>query len=123
MSKKIIASLVVVCMVVLAGVFVTTYAVNASFPSGSSASSTLTGVVGKTWNTVSTVVQVIAVAAVVFAGVRYMYASAERRADIKKGLSYLEICFKSPKNFSTSFNEEIVFFFICLNVILFFLDI
>ncbi|MBR6613705.1 MAG: hypothetical protein IKK84_02950 [Clostridia bacterium] len=91
MSKKIIASLVVVCMVVLAGVFVTTYAVNASFPSGSSASSTLTGVVGKTWNTVSTVVQVIAVAAVVFAGVRYMYASAERRADIKKGLSYLAI--------------------------------
>ncbi len=91
MSKKIIASLVVACIVVLAGIFVTTYAVNASFPSGSTASSTLTGVVGKTWNTVSLVVQVIAVAAVVFAGVRYMYASAERRADIKKGLSYLAI--------------------------------
>ncbi len=91
MSKKIIASLVVACIVVLAGIFVTTYAVTASFPNGSSASSTLTGVVGKTWNTVSIVVQVIAVAAVVFAGVRYMYASAEKRADIKRGLSYLAI--------------------------------
>ncbi len=91
MSKKIIASLVVVCMVVLAGIFVTTYAVNASFPSGSSATSTLTSAVGKTWNTVSLVVQVIAVATVVFAGVRYMYSSAEKRADIKKGLSYLAI--------------------------------
>ena len=70
MSKKIIASLVVVCMVVLTGIFVTTYAVNASFPSGSSATSALTGAVGRTWNTVSLVVQVIAVATVVFAGVR-----------------------------------------------------
>ena len=91
MSKKIIASLVVVCMVVLAGVFVTTYAVNASFPSGSSSVGTMSTVVGKTWNTASTVVQVIAVAAVVFAGVRYMFASAEKRADIKRGLSYLAI--------------------------------
>ena len=91
MSKKIIASLVVVCMVVLTGIFVTTYAVNASFPSGSSATSALTGAVGRTWNTVSLVVQVIAVATVVFAGVRYMYSSAEIRADIKRGLSYLAI--------------------------------
>ena len=91
MSKKIIASLVVVCMVVLTGIFVTTYAVNASFPSGSSATSALTGAVGRTWNTVSLVVQVIAVATVVFAGVRYMYSSAEKRADIKRGLSYLAI--------------------------------
>lgn len=91
MSKKIIASLVVVCMVVLTGIFVTTYAVNASFPSGSSTTSALTGAVGRTWNTVSLVVQVIAVATVVFAGVRYMYSSAEKRADIKRGLSYLAI--------------------------------
>ncbi|MBR6689533.1 MAG: hypothetical protein IKL68_05920 [Clostridia bacterium] len=91
MSKKIIASLVVICMLVLTGVTVATYAVNASFPSESGTTGTLGTVVGNTWSSVTVVVQVIAVAAVVFAGVRYMFASAERRADIKKGLSYLAI--------------------------------
>lgn len=91
MSKKIIASLVVVCIVVLTGIFVTTYAVNASFPSASDAPGTFKMAIGRAWRTVGVVVQVIAVATVVFAGVRYMYASAEKRADIKNGLLYLVI--------------------------------
>jgi len=48
------------------------------------ASGTITGKVGGIWATVSTVVQILAVAAVVFAGVRYMFASADAKADIKK---------------------------------------
>lgn len=40
--------------------------------------------VGNVWGTVSTIIQVLAVAAVVFAGVRYMFASADAKADIKK---------------------------------------
>lgn len=38
----------------------------------------------KIWGTVVSIVQVLAVAAVVFAGVRYMFASADAKADIKK---------------------------------------
>ena len=38
----------------------------------------------KVWGTVATVVQILAVAAVVVAGVRYMFASADAKADIKK---------------------------------------
>lgn len=44
----------------------------------------VTGVTGRVWQTVITVVQVLAVGAVVFAGLRYMFASADAKADIKK---------------------------------------
>lgn len=43
------------------------------------------------WATVVVVVRVVAVACVVFAGVRYMFASADQKADIKQGLMYLAI--------------------------------
>ena len=38
----------------------------------------------KIWGIVSFVIQILAVAAVVFAGLRYMLASADTKADIKK---------------------------------------
>ena len=49
------------------------------------------GKVKDVWATVVTVVQVLAVACVVFAGLRYMFASANQKADIKQGLMYLAI--------------------------------
>lgn len=47
--------------------------------------------VQKIWGTVLTVLQVLAVAALVFAGVKYMFASAEGKADIKNGMVGLVI--------------------------------
>lgn len=47
--------------------------------------------VGKAWNTVRLILQILAVAAVVFAGVRYMFASADQKADIKKSMGILAI--------------------------------
>ena len=47
--------------------------------------------VEKIWGTVVVVVQALSVGCVVFAGVRYMFASADQKADIKKGLMYLAI--------------------------------
>lgn len=43
------------------------------------------------WGTVLTIAQILAFAAIIFAGVRYMFASADQKADIKKGLIYLVI--------------------------------
>lgn len=40
--------------------------------------------VNRIWGTVTLILQVLAVAAIVFAGVRYMFASADGKADIKK---------------------------------------
>ena len=43
------------------------------------------------WATVATIVQILAVAAVVFAGLRYMFASADQKADIKKSMGILVV--------------------------------
>ncbi len=43
------------------------------------------------WGTVLTVLQVLAVAALVFAGVKYMFASADGKAEIKNGMLGLVI--------------------------------
>lgn len=43
------------------------------------------------WATVAFLVQIGAVGCIVFAGLRYMFASADQKADIKQGLSYLTI--------------------------------
>ena len=47
--------------------------------------------IGAVWGIILTVLQVAAIAAVVFAGVRYMFASADSKADLKKGLIHLAI--------------------------------
>lgn len=92
MNKKIMASIMLICMAVFVGVTTTVFAVNASFPAeAGSVSSKLTTAFGNTWQSVMTIVQIVSVATVVFAGVRYMFASADKRADIKKGLSFLAI--------------------------------
>jgi len=47
--------------------------------------------VQKIWGTVLTVLQILAVAALVFAGVKYMFASADGKAEIKSGMIGLVI--------------------------------
>ena len=42
--------------------------------------------VNNVWGTVLTILRVLAVAAIVFAGVKYMVASAEGKADLKSGM-------------------------------------
>lgn len=43
------------------------------------------------WGIILTILQVAAIAAVVFAGVRYMFASADSKADIKKQMIWLVV--------------------------------
>ena len=51
----------------------------------------VTNVAQNVWGTVVVIVQILAVAAVVFAGLRYMFASADQKADIKKSIGILAI--------------------------------
>ena len=46
---------------------------------------------GSTWANIGVVVQILAIGCVVFAGVRYMFTSAEQKADVKNGLINLVI--------------------------------
>lgn len=42
--------------------------------------------IGKIWNTFVYIVQIAAIACIVIAGIRYMFASANEKADLKKSL-------------------------------------
>ena len=88
--KKFLKILPVIMVVML--VLVNVYAdISTSFPTGGTAIGTITTPVRNVWQTVTTIVQILAFAAVVFAGLRYMFASADQKADIKKGLGMLTI--------------------------------
>lgn len=61
------------------------FAVSAGLPTtGNDSVSQVTDLAGKIWNTVSIIIQILAIAAIVLAGVRYMFASADEKADIKQ---------------------------------------
>ena len=99
-AKKILLTVLPVLMLALV-VFVsfgsnilaasTSSGISTDFPQGAGEIGTVTGMTNKVWGTVLTILQILAFAAVVIAGVRYMFASADQKADIKKGLVYLVI--------------------------------
>lgn len=63
-------------------------------PSGGNTSNTIEDVVtgvDKVWSSILLIVQIVSVACVVLTGVRYMFASADQKADLKKGVMYLII--------------------------------
>lgn len=47
--------------------------------------------VNRAWSIILTILRVAAIGAVIFAGVRYMFASADQKADIKKSLGTLAV--------------------------------
>ena len=53
---------------------------------GGTASQTITNTAGSIWSTVIILFQILAIAAIIIAGIRYMFASADSKADIKKQL-------------------------------------
>lgn len=84
-SKKVF--LRVLPMLIVLMVFFTSNvfcAIKAEEPTGGKVIGSVTKLGGSIWSTISVIVQIAAIAAIVFAGVRYMFASADDKADIKK---------------------------------------
>ena len=107
MYKKVIASLLVVCLIVATSVMVIACdtssgtsttglpgAQSPDFPSEgapSGSASELEDTIGNAWATVAFVVQALSIGCIVVLGLRYMFASADKRADIKHGLTMVVI--------------------------------
>lgn len=89
---KVLPIVMVVCMVVTS-VFAKDAGVGTDWNilSTGNAAGEITGAAANVWQTVITIVRILAVAAVVFAGLRYMFASADQKADIKKSMGILAI--------------------------------
>lgn len=86
-SKKILLRALPV-LLVLGVILITSnsiLAISPTLPStGSNKISGVTNLANSIWNTVAVIIQILAIAAIVIAGVRYMFASADEKADIKK---------------------------------------
>lgn len=88
-SKKILLRILPILMIGLLLVTSNVFAANdnaitAGVPTANGKIEKITNLGGKIWGTISVIVQIAAIAAIVFAGVRYMFASADDKADIKK---------------------------------------
>ncbi len=93
--KKILCRIlpIVVCLILVGfNVFGSSQGISYEFtmPDGTAVSQVETSG-KKIWGIVQLVVQILSVAAVVFAGLRYMLASADTKADIKKQCIILAI--------------------------------
>lgn len=62
------------------------FGISPSLPTGLGGSKvdSVTNLANSVWSTLSVIIQILAIAAIVIAGVRYMFASANDKADIKK---------------------------------------
>lgn len=95
-SKKIILRLIPVLLLVLV-VFVNVPVLGFSeFEGGdydieSGDAGSLGTAINNLWAVISTILKIAAVAAIIFAGVRYMFASADSKADIKKSMLVLVV--------------------------------
>lgn len=84
-SKKIMLRILPVLMILMVVFVGNVLAVGTpTAPQGGTSSPAVTSVANNVWATIATIVQILAIAAVVFAGVRYMFASADAKADIKQ---------------------------------------
>lgn len=88
--KKLLKVLPVMFVLALTLTNVFALAPDVVVPTGTP-SGTVNTVTGNIWSTVSVIVYVLALGAVVFAGLRYMFASADQKADIKKSTGILII--------------------------------
>jgi len=88
---KILPVIMVVCMVVTSVYALDVPNSGSELTGGQLGSNTVNVATQGVWATVITIVQILAVAAVVFAGLRYMFASADQKADIKKSMGILVV--------------------------------
>ena len=90
--KKLLKVLPV--MLVLALVLTNVFALDDEYKnvlSNGNASGTVSDLTGNIWSTIKVVAYVLAVGTIVFAGLKYMFASADQKADIKKSIGILII--------------------------------
>lgn len=87
---KVLPVVMVACVVLTSVFAIPTDTINSAITGGTGATA-VTDAAGNIWQTVVTIVQILAVAAIVFAGLRYMFASADQKADIKKSMGILAI--------------------------------
>lgn len=91
--KKIMKTLII-CLFIILAVFVVSSQIFAatiptSPPTDGDEITKISSIAKSGWKTFAVIAQVLSMAAIVFAGIKYMFAAPEEKADIKKGLVIL----------------------------------
>lgn len=87
---RVMPIVLVALMLVVGPIFARTPSEIANMANGEGITN-VTGAASSVWSTVLTILQICAVAAIVFAGVKYMFSSADGKAEIKNGMIGLVI--------------------------------
>lgn len=94
-SKKIILTVLPILFVLMfvftTNVFADVISTDFNKIQGGNEINSVTGTARNVWSTIALILQIAAIAAIVFAGVRYMFASADTKADIKKQMVILVV--------------------------------
>lgn len=94
-SKKIILTVLPILFVLMfvftTNVFADVISTNFDEITGGTEIDSVTSTARNVWKTIALILQIAAIAAIVFAGVRYMFASADTKADIKKQMVILVV--------------------------------
>lgn len=94
-SKKIILTVLPILFVLMfvftTNVFADVISTNFDEITGGTEIGSVTSTARNVWKTIALILQIAAIAAIVFAGVRYMFASADTKADIKKQMVILVV--------------------------------
>ena len=95
-SKKFILRAIPVLLLVVVLVASPIFAISdtgisTDIPTQGSGVQTVDNMATQVWGTVVTIAQIAAFAAIIFAGVRYMFASADDKANIKKQLVIIAV--------------------------------
>ena len=88
---RVVPVIVMLVLVVVPSVFALDVDQTFNNSKGGNASGTAAKAINGVWSTVLLVLQIAAVAAIVFAGVKYMFAGADEKASIKSGLLVLAV--------------------------------
>ena len=90
---KVFPVLLLIAVILSTTIFGATVDTNmdSTITTSATGSQTLNNVAMTIWKTVKVILQILAVGAVIFAGVRYMFASADTKADIKKQMGILAV--------------------------------
>lgn len=94
-SKKIILTVLPILFVLMfvftTNVLADVISTNFDEITGGTEIDSVTSTARNVWKTIALILQIAAIAAIVFAGVRYMFASADTKADIKKQMVILVV--------------------------------
>ncbi len=90
-NNKFIIAIVTVIVLLIASSTIFASTITTDWPTAGQSIGKVEKVAKNVWATVIVIVQILAISAVIFAGLRYMFTSAEGKASIKKEMSYLAL--------------------------------